>query len=1209
MKLNREIMTKLFFHLLGFGLLFELSLILLISFKSKSPLNNSIDNIVELAKTKILSLNEKLNMNSNSLMYKYISDLKLILVHKTQFSTGNQNSKFLSNYKNRKKIIPADDYSYPNDENPNQYYDNETGFNYLEKLSEKFKNNYDHNEIINALFKEEEFDTIGYYNYTNDPLSEIERNSNLYCVSILKSIYFKRFILKRKNTEYIRFVFTKDKYSFIYPFDRSINSSTIKLLKETKGLLNRYNSETCKSYTLLNNTDLIFYYFQFDNDYLIFCIVKSIKKFGSEFSFYNNYETLCLEMSTNKFLDNFFWKNQTELEFTIIFLKENRIWPVYHINSEYYNLVKETFKSEIFRDYQFKTIIKLFHVIYFDLFNTYKNLNITSEFIDDLLIEYNEIKQLLLNKINEIEGSYCIRNSNNTNHINNITIDIKKTKCFKNPDNHKVKCEQDNSKIVIYTFVLETRELDYIYFVDKGDVKTLYPLFYSMYIIESNPNITKKNINNIINNKIIKIYFFFVFTLVSFLTLIWLFIDVVNNIFLSSIYKIISGLKSFDKLIEERKNLDINKILKYENKIFIGNQEMKILSNISNNIKKIIILEIVMNNNDENKKYLNNSRICNIILKMKNSLIKEIYLMKIAYHHFKVKSFSLAENEFNLVLNSLTSKEKKLNITNIRKDTELKEIIKRFNDISYLNDNSNLKGINETILPCIKIKFLRQNVIYLHGMCLYKFGISNIQNKRRSIKNINNNINNMKNLKKENNNFKNNNYNFINAIKDFEECRNINRSLGSNPIKEIFSLIMIAKCNLELGENKNAISSLSKALELFFELEKIFKDTNNMSYNPSVMMFSLNFVFQTIMYTMVQVTYFSYKFNTCIYLIMKIMETSPFINQKIFYNCSFIAQSIIGKTKLKKNSIIYDNTKKLFTKLFTRLYVRYYNNTNEINLIKMMYNLSVSKRMSTKLELTSGISSMNKITLLESFKPKDSQNVKISGSLVSNLTTNKTINICVSEKIMSQNNGIILKDVIINYIEECFYNNSVNDKFSYVQFSHNGKKNIYIKPVNKEIFIQKLKIDKNEKNNKDNLIYSPNNLFNEFYNLLNDYIEICKSNNDDIISNNAKFNVDDNIILMFINTEDVRFNDKEDCKKIVYDLNKYSFSLYLISYEEIIEPDKIKNIKSFMSGLFDAHFFQIKNYQQIKQIFMNISTKQAKENIFEYNYENLDLFL
>ena len=1208
MKLNREILAKLFFYLLGFGLLFELSLILLISFKTKSPLNNAIDNIIELAQSKILTLNEKLNMNSNSLIYKYISDLKLVLVHKAQFSNGNRRSNFLSNYQNKKKIIFADDYNYPNNENPNQYYDNDTGFNYIEKLSEKFKNNHNHNEIINTLFKEKEFDIIGYYNYTNNSMFELERTNSLYCISILKSIYFKRFILRRNDTEYIRFILTKDDYSFIYPFDRSSNSLTIQLFNQKISLLNQYNSEKCKSYTLLNRTEYIFYYFNFDYEYLIFCVVISERITGPKF---NYYQTICLEINTNKFLDSFFWKNQTELEFTIVFLKNNRIRPIYLENSEYYNLVKETYSSEKFKKYQFDSNIELFHVIYFDLFNTYKNLNITSEFIDELIDEYNRIIELLLDKINEIEGSYCIKNSINTSHITNLTVDIKKTKCFKNPDDHKVKCEKDISKFVIYTFVLETRELDYVYYIDKENSKTIYPLFYSIYIIESNPNITRKNINNIIDHKIIKLYFFFVFTLVTLLTLIWLSMDVVNNIFLSSIYKITEGLNYFDKLIDEKKNLDINRILKFENKILIGNQEMKILSNISNNIKKIIILEIVMNNNEKNKKYLDNGRICNIILKMKNSLIKEIYLMKIAYHHFKTKSFSLAENEFNLVLNNLTSKEKKLDITNIRKDTELKEIIKRFNDISYLNDNSNLKGINETILPCIKIKFLRQKVIYLHGMCLYKIGIINLQKTRKSIKNNNNNnnFNNIKNLKFQNNKYKNNNYNFINAIKDFEECKNINRTLGSNPIKEIFSLIMIAKCNLELSEYKNAITSLSKALELFFELEKIFKDTNNMTYNPSIMMFSLNFIFQTIIYTMVQVTYFSYKFHTCIYLIMKIMETSPFISQKIFYNCSFIAQSIIGKTKLKKNSIIYDNTKKFFTKLFTRLYVRYYNNTTEINLIKLMYNLSSSRRMSTKLELTSGISSMNKITMLESFKPKDSQNAKLSGPIINNLTNNKTINICVSEKIMSQKNGNILKDVIINYIEECFYNNNDNDKFSYVQFSHNGKKNIYIKPVKKEILIQKLKIDKNEKNIKDNLIYNSNNLFNEFYNLLNDFIEICKNNNDDIISNNMKFNVDDNIILMFINTEDVRFNDKEDCKKIVYDLNKYNFSLYLISYEEIIEPDKIKNIKSFMTGLFDAHFFQIKNYQQIKQIFMNISTKQTKENIFEYNYENLDLFL
>ena len=157
--------------------------------------------------------------------------------------------------------------------------------------------------------------------------------------------------------------------------------------------------------------------------------------------------------------------------------------------------------------------------------------------------------------------------------------------------------------------------------------------------------------------------------------------------------------------------------------------------------------------------------------------------------------------------------------------------------------------------------------------------------------------------------------------------------------------------------------------------------------------------------------------------------------------------------------------------------------------------------------------------------------------------------------------------------------------------------------------MQKLKIDNNDKNENNNINSSSDHLFNEFYNLLNDFIELTKYNMDDIISNINRLNSDDNIILMFIDTEDIRFKDKDDCKKIVYDLNKNNFSLYLISYEEKISPEKIKNIKSFMSGLFDAHFFQIKNYQQIRQIFMYIASKQIDEDIFDYNFENIDLFL
>ena len=1196
MELGKQLSRKLFYYLLIFGFFFEISLIILICIIFKNPLNSTLEEIIKLTESKILSLNDKLNRNSNTLIYKYISDLKLITGHIIHYQKANMNSDkiFYSNYLKLKKWIPADDYNYPNETNINKYYDEQKGFNYLDKLEEKFKNNYNHNEIINSLFDEYEFNLKGIYNYTNELVNEFEIKLSYYFISILKAVFIKRYILKRNETDYLRFILTQNNFSFIYPYDRSNNSITISLFKEKINLLHEYNTNKCKSYSSYLNTNYITFYTYFSNDYIVFCLVQfgENSKTTSDKS-----QTVCLEIETTKFLNGFFWKNQTEIDLTIVFLNNSEIQPIYHKNSDYFRSIQETFNRDKYGKYKFSSKIKLFHILYYHFFSKYPDLNFSKEFLEDIISEYKIIKQQVIDTINAIEESYC--EINNKEVIHNISFDITKTNCYKEPNNHNIKCIKDNSKIVIYAFLIETRQLDKSYYIDIDGTNYIYPIFYSISIIESNINISKEIIYTIMNDKAIKLFFFFFTTLNVGIILIWLLMETVNNILLSPICHIMNGLNAFDEMIEESNNIDINKILKYENKTLIINKEMKILNEISKNIKKMIILQIVMkNNNGDNKKYLNNSRLFNIILKMKNSPIKEICLIILGYHHFKKGLYQISENEYNLVLNSIIKKEKNINIQNENRDSELKETIKRFNDITYLNDNSILKGINETILPNIKIKFAKQKIIYLHGMSIYNDAKNNLYKYK---KNINNNINTNQLYKKNINN------NFLKAIKDFEECININKLLGSNPIKEIFSLIMIAKCNIELKEYKSAIVFLNEALDLFFELEKIFKDSNNICYNPCIMMFSLNIIFQTIMFTLAQIAYYSYKFHACIYLIFKIFDTSPFIIKNIFYHCSFMVQNILGRTKLKKNSIIYENIKKLYSKIFTRLYIRYYkNNLNEINRIKINYSISMNKRLSIK---TDYVSNMNKISLIEpSDQKKSQQKTKLSFSLINNNSSNKLINICVSEKILSQNNGIVLKDVLINYIDECFYDNSDNEKFSYVQFSHNGKKNIFIKPESKEIFMQQLKIDKKEKN-INNFILNNDNLFNEFYNLLNDFIELSKNINDDTISNNNRFDNDDNIILLFINTEDIRFNDIEDCKKIVYQLNKNNFSLYIISYEEYIEPDKIKNIKSFMSGLFDAHFFQIKNYQQIKQIFMNISTKIIQEDIFDYNYVNIDQFL
>ena len=97
--------------------------------------------------------------------------------------------------------------------------------------------------------------------------------------------------------------------------------------------------------------------------------------------------------------------------------------------------------------------------------------------------------------------------------------------------------------------------------------------------------------------------------------------------------------------------------------------------------------------------------------------------------------------------------------------------------------------------------------------------------------------------------------------------------------------------------------------------------------------------------------------------------------------------------------------------------------------------------------------------------------------------------------------------------------------------------------------------------------------------------------------------MNNDIILLFINSDDIRFQSITDCIKIVEDLKKKNASLFIISYDNIIEPEKINNIHSFLNGFFEGYFFQIKNYQQLKQIFINISNIKYQSNFFGYDFD------
>ena len=94
--------------------------------------------------------------------------------------------------------------------------------------------------------------------------------------------------------------------------------------------------------------------------------------------------------------------------------------------------------------------------------------------------------------------------------------------------------------------------------------------------------------------------------------------------------------------------------------------------------------------------------------------------------------------------------------------------------------------------------------------------------------------------------------------------------------------------------------------------------------------------------------------------------------------------------------------------------------------------------------------------------------------------------------------------------------------------------------------------------------------------------------------------------MLFIDIKDIRFSSVVDCVNTVEALNESNTSVFFFCFNDIIENDKINNIQSFLNGLIEGYLFQIKNYQQLKEIFVNLSTNNFETDIYKYFYECFD---
>ena len=1184
---------------------------------SGNLINTVFDESSNISINKLVVLTEIINNSTLKLFSKFRADLIIAGKHLNFLKGINPNLQYYKNFKEDKfkSIISSKYEDIMSNDLIMPFFNNRTKtINYIKSFEMENENLTESNLIIDNLFDpniHKELNLIGYYN-SNNSISERSNLIGKYMISILKSLYVGRYVIKRKDIEYLRFILFHENECFIYPPEAYNNTGSYEFI-ETVLDSDEFPYSIFSHLNLQLKNNYMFHILKSDN-HLILCV--SISYYDEiVFSEKKNVGYICLEINIENLFKNFVIEKKTKLE---VFCITNSDLSNVYFESQSLSIQNLTsvFNSS-FSSYQFGRDSRktFFHLLYYDLFEKYPNVE-----KDDIFNEYNTIYDIIVEKINNFIKDFTPTISKEKKVIN---FYINKTTCYKNIHNSNYRCSKELYLILINPLTLPCIDLDNNFFLLKANLtekKDNQNLFFTIAVLATNEKISKSRIVEIIKVKLLKILFYFLLLSIcvaSFVTLLLMFIF---RCYFSGLDDVIKDLKKFLFYIQ-RKNSN-HELPKFN---CSNNKEMKELSKVFNSLNINYILKRTIEN--ESSVMDISQDLTDSLNHIKNQDIKSRYIMIIAHYYYEKGFYEKAENQFSSLLNYINEKENNYLINNDYEESKIKDTISRKSNSAYLNEYSMFKGISDNILSIIKIKLLKQKVNYLHGMTIFKLILQNNKNKNYIFKN-----------RKKNESY------LHDAIKNFKQCREINAALGVNPIIEIFSLIMMSRCYMIISNYKKSISYLNDALVLFERLAELFKDESGEKFNPKVMLFVLNTIFQTIMLTISQCCYFFNKNFACNWISIKILETSPFIISNVFYeNCYFSQNSIhtIMKRKTLSSNTSSQQIQSYYSKIFSRINVRFKNNKfwkDRLNFYNFANPFTTTmKRMSLKME--------NAIP--KTFSSKDAKRIPKSF-----FKKSKLITICISEKVILNLNGTELKDVLVKYLQK-FFNTNENDSFSFIQFTFNGKKSIYLKPEKLDLFLKRFQTNKDALRmteyltNNEIKLTELSNLFDfmikqqrEEYTNKNNYSSTGMSsypsgsvgnsnknkNSNNINSSdgrnssnkksvyysnysNNNANYLDKIILLFIKSDDLRFTSQEQCINIVNDLNKNNCTVIIFCYDEEIKMDKIFNIYCLLGGLYDGYFFQVKNYQQIKQVLMNFSTINYQENFSNLNFENLELVL
>ena len=1192
MEIIKEYIIKEILLLLISLLIIEVFISILLLKRQKIIYKETYKETEEKAFQKALETSQKLGELTNNYLLKFLGDLKLIGVHSLLFNINVTEGNDKLNNTN-KKIYSATTDVLSQIEVLKKFA-RAGGKSYIDVYEEEFENNTNATSILSSLMNNEMHPELNFISYYFPHINESDERYNIEksmddtvvnniknIIPILKSIYIKRYIIKRAKLDYVRFfIINKKKEMFIYPPAPYDKTQQYFFTHNAKAHCNeKDNPFPLCYYNYLNETYYSKYNFtDFNSNNSMSMVVEQVDRkstFGSiciKMRYMREEKEpsiICLGIDFSNLFRTSSFNNIEKYEIGIFTVLDETLVYITSINEDIYDSIYGHFgdPSKSHRPLLYlrgSNILEFFHFFYY-------NLSMSVEIHTDLKVDWNEIDKEYNFIIDQIKKK--LNEFSNDKDLTYLSFDFNKTVCQKKLLKQGYEIVKDQFKMILIPIAFKVNELDYN-FAEIPNLLENHINLYIYSIISTNPKLNEDKLSSIMRIKMIRTII--LYTLLSFIVLAFylLFISLFSQYSFNPINYIANHLTKLNMTNKNKNDLVLEEI-----EIKGNNKEISELKEIYNLMKNILIIK----NSFEKENYLkeHNVEFYNVIKGIKTSYIKEVCTSFQGFYHFKNGSYNLAENDLHSTVLYLREKENEIvsgkNDENIDK---IKDSIKRSSSESYINEFSKFEKIDENILIIIKIEILLQRFIYLYAMT--KFKLSNEINKN---KNQDGAIMDPKKLKKE----KDKKISLIKeAINYFNESKKINIMLGINQIKVIYTLIMISQCYAQLNDYRQAMNNINEGLSLFFELSKSFKDYHSKNYNPRIMLFIENNIFHYILFTISNICNIFNKPNVCNWINLKLLETSPFILGNVHLKSGIMIQNLIERNKAllksdaKNKNIIkeIEKVKNFFSKFIQRLRNRYSKINKKVLLIDQ-----------TKSSVNFGTKSNFSFNLRK-------ENITNKQSLLMSLkrNTNKIITLCLGEKILKKISGEELKDVIIKFFQKFFVSND-RDKFSFLQFANNGKRTVYFKLENLNSFLLKIQKTKNTFELTDTYVSNTNIPFLELYNIFDTVINSYPQNEE---------NLTDNIIIMFIDSDDIRFQSIDECIKIVEDLKKKNTSVFLLSYNDEIDPDKINNINSFLNGFNEAYFFQIQNYQQLKQIFIYISNINYQSNFFGYDFGVLD---